>query len=136
MRAANQARASRLQLLRPVRRVAELGALGGLTVTQKERHTMNLGLVGGIVGSLVGVAGGLIGTYFSIKNTNGPRERAFMIRAVLVCWIALGALFAAMFLLPQARLWIWIPYFILLPFGIRYLNKKQAAIRREEQSNA
>ena len=59
-----------------------------------------------------------------------------MIRAALVCWVMVGALFAAMFFLPQARLWIWIPYFILLPFGIRHLNKKQAAIRREEQTNA
>ena len=97
---------------------------------------MSPGLVGGIVGALVGVAGGLIGTCFSIRKTNGPRERAFMIRAALGCWIGLGALFAAMFFLPQARLWIWIPFFILLPFGIRYLNRKQAAIRREERSNA
>ena len=95
---------------------------------------MDPGLIGSIVGSLLGVAGGLIGTYFSIKKTNGPRERAFMIRAAAVCWIGLGALFAAMFFLPQARLWIWIPYFILLPFEIRYLNKKQAAIRREESN--
>ena len=30
--------------------------------------------------------GGVVGTYFSIKNTNGPRERAFMIRASATCW--------------------------------------------------
>jgi hypothetical protein len=92
--------------------------------------------VGGIVGSLLGVAGGLIGTYFSIKNTNGPRERAFMIRSAILCWIGVGLFLAVMFFVPQARLWIWIPCFILLPFGIRYGNKKQMAIRREEQTNA
>ena len=40
-----------------------------------------IGLIGGIVGGIIGVAGGLLGTYFSIKNTNGPRERAFVIKA-------------------------------------------------------
>ena len=97
---------------------------------------MNPGLVDGVVGSLVGVAGGLIGTYFSIKNTNGPRERAFMIRSAIVCWIGVAAFLAAMFLVPQARLWLWIPYCILLLLGIRYGNKKQMAIRREEQTKA
>ena len=30
--------------------------------------------LGGIIGSIGGVLGGLVGTYFSIKNTNGPKE--------------------------------------------------------------
>ena len=97
---------------------------------------MNPGIVGGIVGSILGVAGGLIGTYFSIKNTNGPRERAFMIRSAIVCWIGVAIFLAALLLLPQARLWLWIPYGILLPLGIRYGSRKQMAIRREEQTNA
>lgn len=97
---------------------------------------MNPGLVGGIVGSLLGVAGGLIGTYFSIKNTNGPRERAFMIRSAMVCWIGVSVFLAGMFLVPPARLWLWIPYGILLPLGIGCANKKQRAIRRTELANA
>jgi hypothetical protein len=97
---------------------------------------MDTGLVGGVVGSLLGVAGGLAGTYFSIKNTNGPRERAFMIRAAIVCWVMLVALFIVMLLWPRARLWLWIPFFLLLPFGIRHLNKKQAAIRQEERTDS
>ena len=95
---------------------------------------MNTGLVGAIVGSVFGIAGGLIGTYFSIKNTNGPRERAFMIRSAIVCWIGVGGLLAVMFFVPQARPWIWIPYGILLPVGIPYLNRKQMAIQREERT--
>jgi hypothetical protein len=94
---------------------------------------MNPGFVSGIVGSLVGVAGGLIGTYFSIKNTKGPRERAFMIRAALVCWIGLNVFFVAMFLLPQSRLLLWIPYLILLPLGILYLNKNQQSGARSNR---
>jgi hypothetical protein len=37
-----------------------------------------------IVGSIVGLAGGVIGTYFSIKNTKGPRERAFTVKSAVV----------------------------------------------------
>jgi len=98
--------------------------------------SVNAGLVGGIVGSLIGIAGGLIGTYFSVKNTNGPREQAFMIRSAIVCWVGVGVFLAVMFFVPQARLWIWIPYGILLPLGIRHTNRKQMAIRRAEQTNA
>jgi hypothetical protein len=97
---------------------------------------MNTVLIGGIAGSLIGAAGGLIGTYFSVKNTNGPRERAFMVRAAIVCWVGVSVLMAGVVLLPQARLWFWIPYCILLPVGIRYGNRKQTAIRRKEQANA
>jgi hypothetical protein len=97
---------------------------------------MNTGLAGGLVGPLMGVAGGLIGTYFSIKNTTGPRERTFMIRSAVVCWVGVGVFLAAMFLVPQARPWLWIPYCILLPLGIRYGNRRQMAIRREEEGNA
>ena len=42
---------------------------------------MDWGTIGGWVGTLVGggvgLLGGVIGTYFTIKNTKGPRERAF-----------------------------------------------------------
>ena len=31
-------------------------------------------LVGGIAGGVVGILGGLIGRYFSIKNTHAPRS--------------------------------------------------------------
>lgn len=97
---------------------------------------MNPGLVGGIAGSLIGVAGGLIGSYFSIKNTNGPRERAFAVRSAIVGWIGVTVFLTVMFFLPHSRLWLWILYGILLPLGIRYGNKKQMTIRQEEQTNA
>jgi len=91
------------------------------------------GLIGGIVGIVGGIAGGAIGTYFSIKNTNGPRERAFVIKASIVAWIAILAFLAGLLLLPSPyRYFLWGPYAILLPMGILTWNKKQAQIRREE----
>lgn len=97
---------------------------------------MNTGLIGAIIGPIIGVLGGLIGTCVSIKNTNGPRERAFMVRLAVGGWIGFAVFIAGMLVLPQLRLWLWIPYSLLLLLGIRYGNKKQAAIRQEEQANA
>lgn len=43
---------------------------------------MNTGLIGAITGVTIGCIGGIIGTYCSIKNTNGPKEKAFMVKAI------------------------------------------------------
>lgn len=94
---------------------------------------MDAGLLGGIVGSVLGLAGGVVGTYFSIKNTNGPRERAFMIQAAVVCWIAIAVFLALLLLLSNPyRYLLWIPYGILLPLGIVYGNRRQREIREDE----
>jgi hypothetical protein len=95
---------------------------------------MNPGLIGGIVGGLMGVIGGLIGTYYGVKNTNGPRERRFMIGAAVVMWVGVGAFVVLLFVLPpKVRPFLWIPYSILLPIGIVVTNRRQAAIRRQER---
>jgi len=98
---------------------------------------MHPGYWGGIVGGAVGLAGGIIGTYFSIKNTNGPRERRFMVKAAIVGWVCIIAFLALLFLLPHPYRWfVWIPYGPVLVFGIIYGNKRQAQIRTEESGAA
>jgi len=97
---------------------------------------MNAGWIGGVVGGVIGLIGGLIGTYFSIKNTNGPRERVFMVKASVVCWIAIILFLGLMFALPHPyRYLLWIPYAILLPLGIVFGNRAQRRIRREESQS-
>lgn len=87
---------------------------------------MHPGLIGGIIGSIIGLAGGLIGTYFSIKNTNRPEEKAFMIKMAIYMWIAILVFFSFLFLLPMPyNFLVWIPYGILLSLSIWYINKKQ-----------
>lgn len=94
------------------------------------------GLIGGIAGSVIGLAGGLIGTYFSIKNTNGPRERALMIKASVVCWVLILLFFGLLLGLPNPWRWFaWVPYSVLLPLGIIYVNRRQREIRQEESRN-
>jgi len=96
-----------------------------------------LGWIGGILGSLLGLAGGVFGTWVSIRNTHGPRERAFMLRAAVFVWIGLLAFAGLLFGLPDPYRWFaWIPYSILLPLGITYGNRKQQAIREAEAREA
>jgi hypothetical protein len=94
-----------------------------------------IGLIGGIIGGALGLLGGAVGTYFSIKNTAGPRERAFMIRMSAVAWIVISAFLAGLLLLPQPYNWLlWIPYAIGLPLAIVRLNRRQAEIRAMEST--
>ena len=96
-------------------------------------HTMDAGLVGGLLGGLGGLVGGAIGTYFSIKNTSGPRERQFMVRVSVIAWVVITAFLVGLFLLPKPYAWFpWLPYSIALVLGIRWANRRQAQIRAEE----
>lgn len=97
---------------------------------------MSPGLIGGIFGSLVGVIGGIIGTFAAVRNTSGPREKAFTIKVSVIGWIV-GIVFPALLLLLPSpwRFLLWVPYGILLPVGILYWNRTQARIRREEEQN-
>ncbi len=92
---------------------------------------MNAGLVGGIAGGIIGLIGGIAGTCISIRNTKSGPERSFMIKAAAVCWIAVIVFLVLMFVLPDPyRYYLWIPYSILLPLGIRYGNRVQQRIRQ------
>jgi hypothetical protein len=89
--------------------------------------------VGGILGGLLGIGGGALGTYFTIKNTQGPRERAFTIRASIVCWAFVIAFLVGLWLIPfWYNMLLWVPYPILLVLGIRKWNQTQLRIRQQE----
>ena len=96
---------------------------------------MNTALIGGVVGGAIGILGGIVGTYFSIKNTTGIKERAFMIKCCIACWIAIGLFLGLMFTLPVPfRHFLWIPYAVLLPLGITAANRKQSKIKKMEEA--
>ena len=97
---------------------------------------MKVAWIGGILGAGIGIIGGIVGTCFSIRNTNGPRERSFMVKACIVGWIAIAIFIVLMLMLPAPyRYLLWIPYGILLPLGIRYGNREQARIRQAESKH-
>ena len=97
---------------------------------------MDTGMMGGIIGGAIGFLGGAVGTYFSIRNTHGPRERQFMVRTAIVVWLAVTLFLVLLFVLPNPYRWlIWIPYGVALPFVVLSLNRKQREIRSSEQQN-
>jgi hypothetical protein len=92
-----------------------------------------LGLIGGIAGACVGAMGGALGIYFSLKNTNGPKERAFVVRAVLgfVGFSAVCGVIWALLPGPYRGL-AFVPFWIWFPFAIHRWNKRQMSIREME----
>lgn len=93
---------------------------------------MEPGIIGGLIGSLVGIAGGLFGTYMSVKNTNSPAERAFMVRVAIVAWVVISVFIALFLLLPDPwRHLLWLPYGLLLPVSILWVNRRQAQFRED-----
>lgn len=93
---------------------------------------MDPGLIGGGIGGLIGLAGGVFGTWCSIRNTKNPRERSFTIRAATITWIAVLILIGSMFAIPRPYCHLlWIPYGILLPLGIIKMNRAQQRLRKE-----
>ena len=94
---------------------------------------MDVGLVGGMIGGAIGVIGGIVGTYASINNTQGPKERQFMIRASAVAWIGIALFLVLLLTLPKPfNFLMWGVYGVLLPLGIIKTNKTVAAIREAE----
>lgn len=95
---------------------------------------MHPGALIGIAGAVIGILGGAAGTYFSIRNTNGPRERFFMVRVAVVGWIAISTFLVALFVVPVPyNQLVWIPYVVALPLAIRWGNRRQAEIRAAEE---
>jgi Ca2+/Na+ antiporter len=92
---------------------------------------------GVILGALIGILGGVIGTYFSVKNTKGPRERAFMVRSSIQCWIGVCLYVLAAWFVPRPYSYgLMAIYVIALVLAIRYWNRRQMAIRAEESNRA
>lgn len=95
-----------------------------------------VGLMGGIAGSVLGVLGGVVGTYFSIKNTNGSRERSFVVRAAVLCWVGVSAFLTCLLLLPTT--WIPLLWILFIPaqfWFIRWTNHWQDRARVDDRSD-
>ncbi len=85
------------------------------------------------LGAAIGLAGALVGIYCSVRSTKGPRERALVIRASLLCCLLVLAFGAGVLLIPTwHRHLLWAPYAVLLLLLIGWCNRSQARIRQEE----
>ena len=92
-----------------------------------------IGVAGAVAGVVLGLSGGVIGTFNSLRHAKGPREKQFLIRASIVCWLSIAIFIPLLVFLPTpARMLLWIPYAVLLTQGISYWNRTQQKIRDEE----
>jgi hypothetical protein len=99
---------------------------------------------GGAIGAGIGVLGGAFGAWCSIRNTNGPKERAFMVKAAIWTWLfaaaVLGLMFGLRYALPGPyKLLSFLAIFLIIPalcIGIPMCNRRQAQIRAEEAQSA
>jgi RNA polymerase sigma factor (sigma-70 family) len=97
------------------------------------------GISGAVLGPIVGLLGGIFGTWMSIKNTSSARERRFVITMSVACWIGLVLLIAVPLVLALAGVipkWSYWPFsvlfFVLLIPSIVWGNTKQKQIQIEE----
>jgi hypothetical protein len=94
-------------------------------------------IIAGIIGCVLGCVGGAIGTYFRIKNTKGPLERKFMIKAAIVSWVTVTIFLGLLIGLPFPYGFImWVPYGLFLPLGGRYTNMRLHQLRVKESMEA
>ena len=94
-----------------------------------------IGGIRGIAGLILGGLGGLVGTHLSIRRSNRPRERAWEIRAALVCWLGLPLLLVGLWWIPAPyRFLLWLLVYLLLNWGIRTMHQQETEIRQREAS--
>jgi hypothetical protein len=94
---------------------------------------MDVGMVGGVAGGVLGLAGAAIGTFVSVVNTRGPRERAYMVRLAALGWLWVAVLVAWLLLAPSP--WNRAAVLLTLPplLSIPWLNRGLARARTEDQ---
>jgi RNA polymerase sigma factor (sigma-70 family) len=97
------------------------------------------GLGGAILGPILGLLGGVLGSWCSIRNTHSPRERQFMVRMTTLVWLLLLVLIglpltaALAGIIPKWACWPCFAVFftLLLPL-ILWGNAQQRRIQIED----
>ena len=83
-----------------------------------------LGLIGAVVGSIVGVGGGLLGTWMSIRNLPRGEQRSFMVRMAVVGWMGAVGFCVVLLLIPTPwNVCLWLVYVPGLFIFIRHVNR-------------
>ena len=92
-------------------------------------NNQTIGWIGAIVGSGIGILGGLIGTYFSIKRAANDRQRSFMMRCAIFFWVFVLCFVSLVCFLPAPwKYFIWVVYAVGLPIAIMRCNQRTAQL--------
>ena len=93
-------------------------------------------LMGLVFGGLLLLIGA-VGTFHSVKNTKGPRERVFATRSNLGAWIAIFVFFMTVYFLPEPYNYLVVVlYFAAFPFVVYRVCSRRLKIRRIESMHA
>ena len=94
---------------------------------------MNTNLIHAFIAAVLTIAGWSALTYFAVRHTHGRRERRFVIRASIVCFLCI----IAEATLEQFVIKGYLPGFgAIMFFAFLLLRRRQLEIRREEDANA
>jgi hypothetical protein len=92
-----------------------------------------LGWGGAILGSVLGLLGGIIGTWLPIRNAKPGPEREVLIKWSIGFWVGILAILALMFLLPHPWRWlVWIPYPFALTWAVSSCNRQLATAAKQK----
>lgn len=92
-----------------------------------------IGLLGAVFGSVIGLAGGLLGTWMSLQNLPSGAQRDFMKQAAPLGWAGVLGFTATTQLVPAPGKWLlWIAYGPLLLWFIRYGNHRLAVLNASQ----
>ena len=94
---------------------------------------MNTHLIHALIAFALTLAGWSALTYFVVRRTHGSRERGFVIRASVICFLCIIAVAA----LEQFVIHGYLSGFGAIMFlAFLFLRRQQLEIRREEAANA
>ena len=87
----------------------------------------------GIIGGIIGILGGILGTACAIVSTQGPKERAFVVKAAAIVWLVVSFYVGLLWITPYPYRWLLVGMYIVgMLIGVRKLRKKHTEIRRQE----
>jgi hypothetical protein len=100
--------------------------------------TMNPGLLCGIIGSLIGLAGGVCGAWASARRVSSAKERRYVIWSSIAFLVGISLYLTAMFVVPHRyHPFLQVAYAVALPFAVLGTIRGHARIAAESthQSN-
>jgi hypothetical protein len=90
---------------------------------------------GPVLGIAVGLLGGAIGTWMTIRKAPGPYQRREAIRFSVLIWVIIAILMTGLSLLPSPwRHLLWVPYCLALPLLILWGHHRFQAAGQADRS--
>jgi hypothetical protein len=92
-------------------------------------------MIGGIVGCVLGVTGGVLGTYVGIRSASDPGARTFAIRVMASYWLWLAAVAAWAILMPLPWNTLAVTVTGLPLMAVPLLNRRLARAQAEDEAD-